>query len=256
MTHGTRRPLRFSRRRGRRVEANFQGGSITGNGGVMLVSEQDRRLGPGARIARLLGDPRHSRLNLLRQRLHALCLGHEDPDDHDELRPDAALQSAADRDTAPGNADGAQQAGAIGCLPVRRLRQQWPGVRIILRGDSGCCRRRIPGWCERHGVKYLTGIACNSRITEQQLDLFADRTSCSLWWPNQYRMLLSGLAYVLLEQIRRNVLYGTRLARAHVGTLRLKLLRIGAVIVRNTRRVVFMLSGSCPYQDLFRLAPG
>ena len=82
MTHGTRRPLRFSGRRRRKVEASFQGGAITGNGGVMLVSEQDRRLGPGARIARLLDDPRrsascrHSRLNLLRQRLHALCLGH------------------------------------------------------------------------------------------------------------------------------------------------------------------------------------
>ncbi len=86
------------------------------------------------------------------------------------------------------------------------------------------------------------------------LDLFADRTSCSLWWPNRYRMLTGGLAYVLLEQIRRHGLYGTRLARVHVGTLRLKLLCIGAVIVRNTRRVVFMLSGSCPYQDLFRLA--
>ncbi len=67
-------------------------------------------------------------------------------------------------------------------------------------------------------------------------------------------MLTGGLAHVLLEQIRHHGLYGTRLARAHVGTLRLKLLRIGAVIVRNTRRVVFMLSGSCPYQNLFRLA--
>ena len=70
MTHGTRRPLRFSGRRGRRVEAGFQGGAITGNGGVMLVSEQERRLGLSARIARLLGDSRrsascrHSRLQL------------------------------------------------------------------------------------------------------------------------------------------------------------------------------------------------
>ena len=66
---------------------------------------------------------------------------------------------------------------------------------------------------------------------------------------------------MLLGHVRRNGLCGPRLARVHVGTLRLKLLRSGAVIVRNTRRVVFMLSGSCPYQDLFRLevqhlAPG
>ena len=67
-------------------------------------------------------------------------------------------------------------------------------------------------------------------------------------------MLTGGLAHVLLERLRRNVLYGTRLSRAHVGTLRLKLLHSGAVIVHNTRRVVFMLSGSCPYQNLFRLA--
>ncbi len=59
---------------------------------------------------------------------------------------------------------------------------------------------------------------------------------------------------MLPEQVRHHGLYGTRLARVHVGTLRLKLPRIGAVIVRNIRRVVFMLSGSCPHQDLFRLA--
>ncbi len=106
MTHGTRQPLRFSRRRGRKVEASFQGGAITGNGGVMLVSEQDRRLGLTTRIARLLGDSRrqascrHSKLTLLRQRLHALCPGHEDLNDHDELRHDAALQTAVGRDTA------------------------------------------------------------------------------------------------------------------------------------------------------------
>ncbi len=85
MTHGTRNTIRFSRRK---VEADFQSGAITGNGGVMLESGRDRRLGPSARIARLIGDPRqqascrHGRPNLLRQRLHALCLCHEDPDDH------------------------------------------------------------------------------------------------------------------------------------------------------------------------------
>ncbi len=46
MTHGTRNASRFSRRKGRRVGAGCNGGTITGNGGVMLVSEQDRRLGP------------------------------------------------------------------------------------------------------------------------------------------------------------------------------------------------------------------
>ena len=77
-------------------------------------------------------------------------------------------------------------------------------------------------------------VYCARGEMEQQSDLFADRASCSPRWPNRYRMLLGGLAHVLPEQVRRNGLYGTRLARAHVG----------AVIVRNTRRVVFMLSGS------------
>lgn len=90
-----------------------------------------------------------------------------------------------------------------------------------------------------------------NRIKEQQLDLFADRTSCHRWWPNQWRVLLSGLAYTLLEGIRRLGLRGTELARAQCGTIRHTLLKIGAVIVRNTRRVRFLLSSSCPHQALF-----
>jgi len=100
-----------------------------------------------------------------------------------------------------------------------------------------------------------------NRIKEQQLDLFADRTSCHRWWPNQFRLLLSSLAYTLLEAIRRLALAGTELERAYVGTLRLRLLKIGAVIVRNTRRIRFLLSSACPDKALFfqvasRLAPG
>ena len=92
-----------------------------------------------------------------------------------------------------------------------------------------------------------------NRIKEQQLDLFADRTSCHRWWPNQFRLLLSSLAYILLEAIRRLALQGTELERAYVGTLRLKLLKIGAVIVRNTRRVRFLLASAYPYKRLFFL---
>jgi hypothetical protein len=93
------------------------------------------------------------------------------------------------------------------------------------------------------------------------VDLFADRTSCHRWWPNQFRLLLSSLAYMLLEAIRRLALQGTELARAYVGTLRPKLLKIGAVIWRNTRRIRFLLSSARPYQKLFfrvaaRPAPG
>ncbi len=93
-----------------------------------------------------------------------------------------------------------------------------------------------------------------NRIKEQQLGLFADRTSCHAWWPNQWRLLLSSLAYVLMETIRRLALQGTELARAQVTTLRLKLFKVGAVIVRNTRRVRILLSSAYPHQELFRLA--
>lgn len=100
-----------------------------------------------------------------------------------------------------------------------------------------------------------------NRIKEQQLYLFADRTSCHHWWPNQFRLLLSSIAYVLLEAIRRQYLVNTELARGQVETIRLRLLKIGAVIVRNTRRIRVLLSSSYPYKDLFArvatsLAPG
>ncbi len=100
-----------------------------------------------------------------------------------------------------------------------------------------------------------------NRIKESQLDMFADRTSCQRWWPNQFRLLLSSLAYTLIEAIRRLALKGTELARAYVGTIRLKLFKIGTVILINSRRIRFLLAGGCPYKELFflvahRLAPG
>jgi hypothetical protein len=90
-----------------------------------------------------------------------------------------------------------------------------------------------------------------NRIKEQQLELFADRTSCHKWWPNQFRMILSSLAYTLVEYIRDKFLQGTELATAQVGTIRLKLFKIGTIIIRNTRRIMFLLSSSYPYQHLW-----
>ncbi len=100
-----------------------------------------------------------------------------------------------------------------------------------------------------------------NRIKEQQLGLFADRTSAHDWWTNQFRLLLSSLAYVLMESIRRLALQDTELAHAQVGTLRLKLLKVGAIVLRNTRRIRLLLSTAFPYQRLFctvaeRLVPG
>ena len=92
-----------------------------------------------------------------------------------------------------------------------------------------------------------------NRIKEQQLYLFSDRTSCQLWWPNQFRMMLSSLAYVLMQTIRSRGLQGTEMAHAQCQTIRLKLFKIGAVLTRNTRTIHVHLSSACPYQHLFWL---
>ena len=237
----------------------------------------------------------------------------------------------------PSRIDGAKHAWAILALLVKRLRQAWPMVRIVLRADSGFCRHRMLGWCERHGVSYCVGLAQNTRlnamtqahrarlatqfattqvkqreftefpyaaatwrterrviarleytdqgdnpryivtnlhreaavlyddlycvrgemenrIKEAQLGLFADRTSCHYFIANQFRLLLSSLAYILVERLRALALAGTEFARLQAGTLRAKILKIGAVIIRNTRRVRVLLSSAFPYQDIFRHA--
>ncbi len=92
-----------------------------------------------------------------------------------------------------------------------------------------------------------------NRIKEQQLGLFADRTSCHEFVPNQFRVMLSAAAYVLLQHIRQTALAGTELAEAQVTTIRLKLLKIGGLVKRSARRIVLHLASGCPQQQLFRL---
>ena len=437
MTKCYQRSFEFPRVNRRIVEARFDGGDITSDGGVLLLRQADRLTGLSDSIARALSDPRrqascdHDVPGLVRQRLYAIALGYEDLNDHDGLRQDVALQTAverdqwlasastlcrfenrADRETAwrlhevlldqfiasfkrapkklildfdatddpvhgeqdgrffhgyyrhycflplyvfcghqllvsylrPSNIDGAKRSWAILSLLVKRLRQVWPKVRIIFRGDGGFCRWKMLRWCDHHEVGYIIGLAKNkrlnrltaslqdeaaacfaatghkvrwftdfqyaarswdgarrviakiehsqhgvnpryvvtnlegdakqlydklycargdmeNRIKENQLDMFGDRTSCQHWWPNQFRLLLASLAYTLIEAIRRIALKGTELANAYVGTIRLKLFKIGAVILKNTRRIRFLLASGCPYKELYflaanRLAPG
>lgn len=237
----------------------------------------------------------------------------------------------------PASTDAARGAWSVLRLLAQRLREAFPGVRLIFRGDSGFCRWRMLRWCERNDIGYIVGLARNTRleallaptlaeaeaefkttqtkvrkfvelsyaaqswdkerrvigkaehtakganprfiltnvkgdgqhlydkvycargemenrIKEQQLDLFADRTSCHAWWANQFRLLLSSCAYVLIETIRRLGLRGTAMARAQCGTIRLKLLKIGAVVLRNTRRVQLLWSSSFPNQGIFAQA--
>jgi hypothetical protein len=242
------------------------------------------------------------------------------------------------------NIDGARHSAAILKLLVTRIRQDWPETRIIVRGDSGFCRRELLHYCERAGVHYVIGVARNSRlvghyavrgltlvlrekfnkrgvkqractefmhaahtwprrrrviariewngeennprfvvtnldarhplgrtsdlydrlycargemenrIKEAQLGLFADRTSCHRFAANQWRLILSSVAYVLVERLRTLALKHTELARAQANTIRIKLLKIGAVLIENTRRISLRMPSAYPYQATFATA--
>jgi hypothetical protein len=93
-----------------------------------------------------------------------------------------------------------------------------------------------------------------NRIKEAQLALFADRLSTETFRANQLRLWLSSAAYVLMHALRRIGLAGTELARACANTIRLKLLKIGAVVKVSVRRVKLAMSESCPNQREFAAA--
>jgi hypothetical protein len=222
---------------------------------------------------------------------------------------------------------------------VARIRERWPAVKIILRGDGGFCRENLMAWCERGGLDFIMGLPQNARlkkqiepqmaqaqkqyeetkapvrvfteflyatkdtwsrerrviakaehldkganprfvvtslsaeqmaaqelyekhycargecpenrIKEQQLDLFADRTSTGKMWSNQLRLYFSSIAYVLLQTLRRTALAGTELEKAQCGTIRLKLLKIGAQIRVTVRKVWVSLCSGYPNAALF-----
>lgn len=233
--------------------------------------------------------------------------------------------------------DGARHAAAVIKLLVARLRQVWPGVRIIVRGDSGFCRQRLIRWCERNSVDYVIGVARNARlqrrvasweaeleqryaqskekqraiqefryaadswnrerrivtrlefgsqgnnprfvvtnldrpaqalyddlycqrgeaenrIKETQLDLFGTRASCRKFMSNWLRILFAALAYTLMQRLRELALTGTELANATAATIRVMLLKIGAAVTRNTRRIRIFFASHHPLRQLFLLA--
>ena len=90
-----------------------------------------------------------------------------------------------------------------------------------------------------------------NRIKECQLDLFADRTSAESMRANQLCLWFASMAYVLLSALRRIALAGSRLARATCGSIRLKLLKIGAQVRLSTRRVRIAMAQACPHADTF-----
>lgn len=237
----------------------------------------------------------------------------------------------SDRDASDGTVDELRQI-------VSRIRQAWPEVEIVVRGDSGFCRDEIMTWCEQHDVHFVFGLARNARllkairqqakkaakryvktgqaarvfrdftyrtqrswsrkrrvigkaehlakgsnprfivtsygkgaydgktlyehsycargdmenrIKEQQLYLFADRTSTHEMRSNQLRLYFSSLAYTLMLALRRLGLRGTALAKAQCETIRLRLLKIGAQVRLSVRRVAVWMASGYPYQALF-----
>ena len=233
---------------------------------------------------------------------------------------------------------------------VGQIRERWPTTSIVIRADSGFCRDDLMTWCEENNVKYVLGLAGNSRlhkriaresrkaklkskrtgkparvfadfeyrtrdswsakrrvigkaewtqgeanprfivtnvdpafgaaqfmyeriycqrgemenrIKECQADLFADRTpaptSCrrrasGTMRANQLRLWLSSFAYVLMCAVRRIGLVGTDFERATCGTIRLQLLKIGALVTVSVRRVKLAFASACPAQEVFMLA--
>ena len=230
--------------------------------------------------------------------------------------------------------DPASVVSALIKLITRRLRQQWPQVRLIVRGDSGFCRPKVLRRLDAWGIDYIIGLQKNptlewfsavpaqalaeqfevagtkqrligefqyatrnwdrerrviarlehgpqganprfvvtslagdatelyeqlycargeaeNRIKEAQLDLFGRRASCRLFAANQLRLLLAALAYTLMINLRRLALQGTELERACTATIRTRLLKIGAAVLRNTRRVRLLLASQHPLKHVF-----
>jgi hypothetical protein len=99
---------------------------------------------------------------------------------------------------------------------------------------------------------YCARGEAENRIKEQQLHLFADRTSAGTMRANQVRLFFSSIAYTLLNALRRLGLEGTEMAEAQCQTIRLKLLKIGALVRVTVRKVWVHLASSCPYAEVFR----
>jgi hypothetical protein len=144
---------------------------------------------------------------------------------------------------------------------ARRWRQK---RRVIIKAEVVRHPGREPKMNPRFVVTNLKGpprrlyekVYCargeiENRIKELHHGLEIDRTSCPRFFANQFRVLLTAAAYVLMQELRRRAA-GTSLARAQVSTLRERLLKLGARIERSVRRLVVHLPQSCPYQSEWR----
>src|ERR1700712_3784888 len=118
----------------RKIEANFTGGDVSSDGGLLLLREADRRLGLGAALDAVLVDPRnpelvtHRQVDLLRQRVYGLAAGYEDLNDHATLRRDLAFQTAEE---AEGTRDAEGRASRSGAI------RNWPRHQRSAGSSSG-----------------------------------------------------------------------------------------------------------------------
>lgn len=115
--------------------------------------------------------------------------------------------------------------------------------------DSTQTDRFAPGPC--YEQFYCARGEMENRIKEQQLDLFADRTSTHYMDANQLRLWFATFAYFLIERIRTLALQGTQLAKATAGTIRLKLFKIAAHVTISCRRIYVRMASACPMRDVF-----
>ncbi|QYX32988.1 IS1380 family transposase [Sphaerospermopsis torques-reginae] len=107
---------------------------------------------------------------------------------------------------------------------------------------------------ELYTQKYCPRGEMENRFKEQQLELFSDRTSTHTFAGNQLRLWFSSIAYVLMNALRNKCLVKTELKNAQVGTIRTKLLKLGALITVSSRRILIAINSSCPYQDIYAAA--
>ena len=117
-------------------------------------------------------------------------------------------------------------------------------------------RSRVPSArpCYLYEKVYCARGDMENRIKECQLDLYADRTSTATMRANQLRLWFASMAYVLLCALRRIGLHHTQFAKATCGTIRLKLLKIGALVRVSVRRIKVAMASGCPAAQVWRLA--
>jgi len=102
------------------------------------------------------------------------------------------------------------------------------------------------GYCPRGDME--------NGIKQLKLDMFSDRNSCTDFLANQFRLLLSSIAYILVSELKLTHLSETQFKNAYCRTIRLKLFKIGAIVLKNTRRIQLLLSSACPYQKEWCMA--